>query len=199
MAQQAEAPKTKTNQRLMDNEVNAEPDLQHPPKGAWLVSDRSGIVIGATNRNFLNATGFFFFGLFWNGLVSVFVVFAVACTLPHLGLTLPNSFPVPKTEDGADVSLRMTLLLWVAITPFALIGLGLVAAFLSNLFGRTEVRIIGSHGTIFTGVGKLGWKRRFALPQIRSVNLHRSYNSEGSDTVRVLMETSAAGQIKFGS
>jgi len=54
------------------------------------------------------------------------------------------------------------------------IFLGVVAALLVNLSlmrarGRVEVRVSGSGGTIFSGVGFLGWRRRFDINEVQGV------------------------------
>ncbi len=131
--------------------------------------------------------------------MTVFLAYAVANTMPHLGLPIPNWFPAPKTAYSGEVSLPMTVFFWVYITPSVLISLGLSIAFLFNLCGRTEVRIAGHQGTVFTGIGKLGWKRRFARSQLKSLDIHRSYDSEGADTVTVLLKTKTGEEISFGS
>ena len=75
-------------------------DLDHPPNGAWFVHDHSGTIIGATHRNLVNCVGFLFFALFWNGLLSVFVSFAISSTLHNLQVPLPEWVPVPIMEGG---------------------------------------------------------------------------------------------------
>ena len=182
-----------------DDEFTAVVELRDPPEGAWFVSDGSSAVIGATNRNLVNGVGFLFFALFWNGLLSVFVVFAIAGTLHHLHVPLPGWFPMPKMEGGGEMDVGMTVFLWLFLTPFIGIGLIVAGAVLSSFFGRTEVRIANSQAIIFNGIGAVGWKRRFDCSQIKSVKQHRSHNSEGSDTLTILMETRAGKQIKFGS
>ncbi len=182
-----------------DNEPDPNLDLQHPPKGAWLINDGSSTVIGATNRNLLNSVGLLFFGLFWNGIVSVFVFFAAASTLRHLHIPLPDWVPAPKMEGGGDMGIGMTIGLWLFLTPFILIGLTVAGGFFSSLFGRTEVRINSSLGTIFTGIGPLGWKRRFDTTQVKAVRTHQSRNNEGSDTFTILIETREGKQLKLGS
>ena len=173
-------------------------DLDHPPNGAWFAIDRDATVIGATNRNPANAAGFLFFALFWNGILSIFILFAAAASLQHVGIPLPVWFPAPKM-DGGDMTIGMTIFLWVFLTPFILIGLFVAGAALSSIFGRTEVRITEAEATVFTGIGTLGWRRRFDPSQIKGIRTHRKHNGEGNDTLTILAETREGKEIKFGS
>ena len=50
------------------NEVSANIDLNHPPKGSWFVNDGSSTIIGAINRNPVNGVGFCF--SLWSGMAS---------------------------------------------------------------------------------------------------------------------------------
>jgi hypothetical protein len=95
-------------------ELEATVDLNQPPAGAWYTNDGTGSVIGATRRSLGTAIGALAFGLFWNGIVSVFVLVALAGTLRHLGITLPHWFPAPNM-NGSPMSVGMTIFLWIQI------------------------------------------------------------------------------------
>ena len=181
-----------------DDGLTANLYLNRPPKGAWFVSDGGGTVIGATNRSLGTAFGMLFFALFWNGIVSIFVLCAISGTLHNLHIPLPSWFPAPKM-NGEDMGVGMTIFMWLFLTPFILIGLFVAGSFFSSLFGRTEVRIANSQGVVFIGIGALGWKRRFDLAQVKTVRLQSQRNRDGQDTLTILIETREGKQIKFGS
>jgi hypothetical protein len=141
--------------------VDENVDVSSPPAGTWFREDGGGVVIGATHRSLGQAVGLLLVCLFWNGIVSVFVLLATASTLQHLGVPVPHWFPAP-TSDGKIIPPGMTIFLWLFLTPFIAIGLGMVAAFLSCLGGRTEIRIDRGEVTLFTGIGALGFRKRFA-------------------------------------
>src|SRR5687768_13226465 len=61
-------------------------DIHTPPAGAWYLSSPLETVIGATHRSSGAALGLLAISLFWNGIVSVFVLLATAGTLSHLGV-----------------------------------------------------------------------------------------------------------------
>lgn len=180
------------------DEITASIDLNHPPKGAWLVDTGSSFVIGATNRNLANGVGFLFFALFWNGVLGIFLLVAISATLHNLHIALPSWFPSPMM-NGAEMPVGPTLFLWIFLTPFILIGIFFAGFSLSSLFGRTEVQILGARGTVFTGIGALGWKQRFEIAQVKSVITHRRPNSEGDDTFSILIERNDGKPLKFGS
>jgi hypothetical protein len=131
-------------------------------------------------------------------LLSIFVWFAIGATLYNLHVPLPGSFPTPKMNDEM-MTVGMTVFLWLFLTPFILIGLCFAGVAISGLFGRTEVRITNSQATVFTGIGALGWKRRFRPSHVKSCRVHQRHNSEGSDTFTVLVETREGKEIKFGA
>jgi len=55
-----------------------------------------------------------------------------------LGVAGPEWFPAPDGK-GANMGFGMTLFLWNFLTPFIVIGLGMVGAVLSSLAGRAAV------------------------------------------------------------
>jgi len=174
-------------------------DLNQPPKGAWCVTDGAGTVIGASNQNLVNAVGFTFFAIFWNSGVSMFVFFDIVGALHHFKVPLPTWITIPKMEDGGEMSGSMIMFTGLFIIPFVLVGLFLAGSVLINLLGRTEARISGTQGSVFTGVGKLGWRRRFDPSQLREVRCYQRRNNEGADTVGIQIETRDSKQVKFAT
>ncbi len=181
-----------------DNGIDSAVDVNRPPGGCWFVNDGGGTVIGATHRSLVTAAGLLFFALFWNGIVSIFVALATAGTLRVLGWPHPAWFPAPKM-NGEEMGVGMVLFLWLFLTPFITVGMFVAGSCLSALFGRTEVRVNGTQGTVFTGVGSLGWRRRFDAAQVKNVTLQQKRNSEGSDSFVLLLEMRAGKQVKLGS
>jgi hypothetical protein len=151
-------------------ELDASIDLNRPPTGAWYRNDGTGPVIGATHRSLGMAIGALAISVFWNGIVSVFVLVAIAGTLRNLGLPQPSWFPVPNM-NGSPMSVGMTIFFWIFLTPFILIGLLMIGAFLSALGGRTEVQMRNAEGVIFTGIGSLGYRRRFDASSVKDVRI----------------------------
>lgn len=177
-------------------------DLSRPPEGAWVRNDGVWRIIGATHRSLKSAAGLLFFCLFWNGIVSVFVLLALASTLQHLGVQLPEWFPTPDMKKNS-MPLGMTIFLWLFLTPFILIGLGMFFAFLSSLMGRTEVRLRSSEGVIYSGIGPFKWPRRFVPAEVKKVRLVEEphVGSKGRMHVNksIVLELDNGKPIHFGS
>lgn len=151
--------------------------------------------ISASARSGKAAAGTMFAALFWNGIVSVFVLIALGGTVQAIFGSLPTWFPAP---GNMGMPLGMVLFLWVFLLPFIGIGLMLFGTLLTTLGGRCEVRLRGTEGTIFTGVGPFGWKRRFDAGQVTSVRLGKtawSRNDERQPCVLIEAEKT----LRFGS
>ena len=127
---------------------------------------------------------------------------ALAGTLRHLGIPLPHWFPAPNM-NGNPMSVGMTIFLWIFLTPFILVGLAMIGAFLSSLAGRTEVRLGSTEGVVFTGVGSLGYRRRFDASGVKNVRLDdRQWNDSDGRRQRkscIVLETREGKLVKFGS
>lgn len=183
-------------------ELDAGVDLARPPAGAWSRNDRSGPVIGATHRSVGSAIGLLAVSLFWNGIVSVFVLLAMAGTLRNLHVSVPSWFPAPVMNDSA-MSVGMTIFLWIFLTPFILIGLAMIGAFLSCLAGRTEVRIGHAEGVVSSGVGPLRYHRRFDPKSVKQVRIEarpwRDSDGDSRNKTHIVIESLEGKQIKFGT
>jgi hypothetical protein len=156
------------------------------------------VVIGAEHRDLSAGFAALIFGLFWNSGISVFVALGLSATFHNLHISLPNWLPALKFDtDSMDVP--MTIYYWIFLTPFILVGLFCIGWFLSSMFGRTEVRVLNAEGTIFVGLGRFGYMRRFDASCVRTVLFRRVRNSEGGDTGIVVMVTNDRKRIKFGS
>ena len=128
--------------------------LDHPPAGCRVDDQGEVIVVNATLRSLGRSLGFFGMALFWNGIVSIFVLVAFAGLYNHLVGPLPTRFPAPDFENG-PMPLGMALFFCVFLIPFVVVGLLLLGGALVCAFGRIEVRIGLHEGAVFTGVGGL--------------------------------------------
>ncbi len=177
-------------------------DLGHPPSGSWRHSSGMGAEIGATHRSVGTALGALAFGLFWNGIVSVFVLVALSATLHNLHISIPDWFPAPKM-NGDQIGVGMTIFLWIFLTPFITVGAIMIGTFLSAIAGRTEVEVRQSEGSVFTGIGPLGWRRRFNAGTVVDVRIeNRSWrNSDGDhrNKTQIVIEGQDGRQLKFGT
>lgn len=175
-------------------------DFTRPPNGAWYSSGSVETVVGATQRSIGTAIGALLFGLFWNGILSVFIFVAVSATLSHFDFEAPAWFPKPEM-NGGPMGVGMTIFLWLFLTPFICVGLAMIFAFLSAAAGKTEVRINALEGVLFSGVGPLGFRRRFRPDQVKDVRVEETRRGDDeSGKSNILIELHDRKKpIKFGS
>lgn len=174
------------------------PGLDQPPPGAWLVNEGQTRVAGATNRSLGTAAGALFGALFWNAIVSIFVGIALFGTLRRLGVPLPAWLPAAAGR-AAPMGTGALVFLWLFLTPFIAIGCFLASTVISSLWGRTEVRIEAGAGTIFTGVGSLGWRRRFDPASIRRITIQEVHGNNNARQEVIVLETATGKRLRFGS
>jgi len=172
-----------------------------PPAGFRQRATTRGVAYSVTHRSLVLAAGVLAFGLFWNGIVSVFVLLNIANTLSLLDITPPDWFPAAVADDQ-PAGWGFTLFLWIFLTPFMLVGAGMIGGFFMALGGYTEVRINASEGRIFTGVGPLGRTRKFNPAAVRVVAV-RSKHWRDSDGDRrsneeIVFEMRDGEELKFG-
>lgn len=182
---------------LVHTESDLNLNLNEPPDGAWYLQEGTKTIAGATNRSWGMALGALAFGLFWNGIVSVFVLINIAGTLHNFHISLPAWFPAPSKVDNMTVG--MTIFLWIFLTPFMAIGLTLIGTFLSAVAGKTEVQIQNDQGIVFTGIGSIGIRRRFNPGDIKEISVRNDLNNKGQQTTFIVTETREGRLIKFGT
>ena len=170
--------------------------LDRPPKGCEILHLGGEVLVRASLRSLPGVAGSLFFALFWNGITSIFVLIAVAGLYANLIGPLPEAFPAPDIDD--DMTLGMTLFLCLFLTPFVVVGLGMVGAVLLNLLGRVEVRIGEGEGVVRTGVGFVTWNRRFDPNQVRHVETGVTpWQTNDRHSPLIVIKTDR--HIKFGS
>ncbi len=184
------------------SELESGVDLTHPPDGVWRREEGSETVIGSTHRSLGTAFTALGICLFWNGVVSIFVLPNIAATLHNLNIPVPIWFPAPDM-NGDSKSVGSTIFIWVFLAPFILVGTVMVGVFLSVVAGRTEVRISGTQGDVFTGSGRTGWHRRFDVTNVSNVRIDnqtcRDSDGDRQSRTLILLETRDGKTIKFGT
>lgn len=184
------------------SDLTADLNLSRPPAGTWYRHQGTGSVVGASHRSVGAALGTLAIALFWNGIISIFICVALAGTLKNLGVPAPSWFPKP-VMNNSSMGVGVTIFLWVFLTPFIAIGVACILAFLSALGGRTEVRVSGAEGVVFSGIGALGYRRRFDPRAIKDVRLDekrwRDSDGDRNSKTSIVIETREGRLIKFGS
>ncbi len=137
-----------------------------------------------------------FLCLFWNGIVSVFVLIALCGLYTNLVGPLPAWFPQPNMQD--EMALGETLFLCLFLTPFVVVGTGMFGALLLYLVGSVEVRLLPEEGQVRTGIGSVVWVRRFDPNQVAKIEPGvASWESNGQAQPVIVIQSRSP--LKFGS
>lgn len=159
----------------------------------------------ASARSVGGAAGLTFVCLFWNGIVSVFVLVAFAGLYTNLIGPLPQWFPAPtgngsKSGSGSGIGmpLGMAIFLCIFLIPFVTVGLIMIGSWFTCIAGDVRVVLQGATGAVSTGVGPIRWTRRFDASAVKRVG--RSQTSwKQNDQSKPVIEIQADRTIKFGS
>lgn len=173
-----------------------------PPSGCSCDEQPGGVVIVARHRDTAMTLGTLFICLFWNGIVSVFVLIAAAGVYTHLFGPLPGWFPVPRESNGNNLgpgsSWGTTLFLCIFLLPFVACGILFFVAFATSLLGRVEVFLRDQEGRVSIRVGPLSWRRKFDVARVTGVGLGKS-GYQANNQCRPVIELQAGRTLKFGS
>ena len=174
-------------------------DPASPPQGCDFSSNGNETTITVSARSAGAAIGALFFSLFWNGIVSVFVLVAIAGSLQHIFGSVPAWFPAPSMgKAGQTIPVGMLLFLWVFLMPFILIGILMLCVFFVSVAGRIEVQIRPDLASVFIGCGPLGWTRRFDPATVKSVTIGQTTWQQNNRSKPVVV-IDCGRQIRFGS
>ena len=146
--------------------------LQHPPAGAWFREEMDRMVVGATTRS---PVAFFLvpFMCVWSG-GSIGGIYGTQIAKGEFNLML-SLFGIPF--------LLGSILFW--------------SLALMSIFGKVEVTI-GSLSSVFVGVGKIGWTRKFEWREVQTIREDGSTVSyPGGHQGIIVME--GKSRLKFGS
>lgn len=169
--------------------------LDSTPGGCQVHEFGDRIVVHASLRSMSGFVGGLAVSLFWNGIVSVFVLIAIGGLYINLVGPLPHWLPAPS---GSQMGLGMTLFLCIFLIPFVLVGSGMIGYTLLSVFGKVDVVIEPHHAQVRTGIGFLVWPKPFNPNEVTRVALDRKRDSEsGSVTESILIQ--ADRKIIFGS
>lgn len=148
-------------------------DVSSPPRGAWYSDDGNEVRIGATTR-------------------SAIAWFLVPFMCVWSGFSLGGIYGTQFYKGQFD--LRTTLF----GIPFILGTLLFGSMAVMSVIGKVEVRLCGEAGEIFTGVGWIGWRQRFALADVERVREEALYSrGAGSSGASIVLE--GQRRLTFGS
>jgi hypothetical protein len=146
---------------LTRGEVVSRVELMHPPAGVSVERTGGETIISASTR-------------------SPLAIFFVPFMLVWSGLSLGGIYGSQIYQGRFD---PMQSLFGI---PFLLGSVFLGSYALMTLLGRVVVRISGGEGSIFTGIGPMGWQRRFRAADILRVEEQLSRFRSGSQNLHAI-------------
>lgn len=171
--------------------------IARPPKGCSIYERGQDVIMRVSLRSLGGFLAALFISLFWNGIVSVFVLIAVAGLYTNLVGPLPNWFPAPQNNNQA-MGLGESIFLCIFLIPFVTVGSVMIGVTLMNLSGKVEVWLADREASVGTGVGLLVWRSRFDPTAVRGVTVGNSTSQSNGKTSPVIV-IEADRTIKFGS
>lgn len=148
-------------------------DLSKPPKGMWYYSQGNEFEVGTTTRSWA-ALFLVPFTLVWSG-ISVGGIYGTQIKHGHFQL-FESLFGI----------------------PFLLGSAVLISATLMCLLGKIALRGSGDQGSVFMGVGPLGWSWKFRWSDIKGVRISETKWQQNHQNLP-LLELVAAKPVRFGS
>lgn len=145
-------------------------DLRNPPRGTWFKEFTNGFELGASMRS---------------PMKLLLVPFACCWIAGSAGLFLKSVANPP----GYDV--------WLLAFALALVG-GAVyfgGVGVLGIFGKVAIRRHGDAGEVFTGVGAMGFHRRFNWSQVQSMKITPRHGIVSSQQIKL----QGVQTLRFGS
>jgi hypothetical protein len=168
-----------------------------PPAGCTLDDTGADVRVRASTRSVGTFAGALFFCLFWNGVVSVFVLVATAGVIQNLAGTVPSWFPAP-VMNGSPMGWGITIFLWIFLIPFITVGVVMLGVVATAAAGVVEVRWRGGEGVVRRAVGPFAWTTRFDALAVRRIAIGETKKmQEGEAKPLIVLE--ADRTIRFGS
>ena len=156
------------------DEPEAEFDFTRPPRGAWVRQLGGGFEVGSSTRS-----GIAFFLIPFTALWS--------------GGSLGGLYGSQIYKGHFDWKMSLFGL------PFLLGSAFLIPTALVAGFGKLIVRGEGDNGSVFLGVGGIGWARRFRWSEIKRVHQSMSKWQQNGRSLALIELERDAKPIRFGT
>jgi hypothetical protein len=158
------------------SQEQAEPpmDMSHPPGGTWLRQMGGGFEVGATTR-------------------SALAFFMVPFVLVWSGGSLGGIYGTQIVKGALDWKLCLFGL------PFLIGSLFLIPFALMSVCGKIAVRREGDRGEVFTGIGRIGWTRRFRWSEVKAVRRSLTKWQQNKRNVPLIEIELGTKSLRFGS
>ncbi len=158
---------------LTADRIDTNLDLTKPPNGTWFQSNPRGFVLGATTRS---AEAFFLvpFTAFWSGL------------------SMTGIYGAQIMKGELDWGMSLFGLPFLAGTCY------LVPTALMKCCGKQELRVESGQGALFTGIGPIGWRRRFDWRSVARVRAALSKWQQNNRSAPII-SLEGTKTVRFGS
>jgi hypothetical protein len=157
---------------LVRDRVPGPLDLDDPPRGAWYQSQFDGFVVGASTRH----------------PIALFLV-------PFMCVW--SGFSLGGIYGGQLVRGRFDLFQSLFGIPFLLGTMLFGTIALMAVCGKVVVRVAGSEGEVFTGIGPFGWRRGFDALGVTAVRVESSISGQNQRTMSIVLD--GPRKLRFGS
>ncbi len=154
----------------MQIEASGSVDLNDPPQGAWYQDASDGFVVGATTRNSIG-----------------FLVVPAMCLLSVFALSICRGHSVHGIVEPPLMGII-----------FGLEALVLGSVAVMCICGKVEVRICGTQGRIFTGIGPIGWRRSFDWSGVAWVRITQTFMRHGGPG-QCWIDLDGPRRLRFGT
>jgi hypothetical protein len=159
---------------LLNPIITSEFDINQGPKGTWVRAELNELIVGGSTRSFM---AFFL------------VPFMIIWTSLSVGGTLFAAF-----SEG-----EVNWFLVLFSIPFLAGAVLFWSIAMMFIWGKVEVRLHKSGGTIFTGVGKIGRRKHFTWQEVDRVGITPTLKTSKGYSGGGLYLEGSNRKIDFGS
>jgi hypothetical protein len=177
--------------------------LREVPRGCRIESTGQVVTIAVSHRSIPAFLGCCVFAAFWNGIVSIFVLQALAGIYFNAIGPLPDWFPAAGAKNGVPMmneepmAVGATVFLCLFLVPFIVVGMVMIVAALFYLAGRVMVVIDEAGSMASTGISIFRWRQKFDARVVQAIHMRRNQQSE--EGVKNKIEIVADRTAAFGS
>lgn len=170
--------------------------IADPPENCSVVPTAQGVEVRISSRSIPMFVMLLVFSIFWNGLVSVLI--APSATKLHEEYIGPPPAWLLDLKNMTSEPSNTPMFDFLCLTPFALIGIGVILMAFMLLFGRQSI-VVDERGSYhLEGFRHLNWKRRFDRHQVRSIEIvNTQWSTEDGNNRQIKLQ--ADRTIKFGA
>lgn len=149
---------------LVEDNQTVSFDSMSPPKGAWFreIHPR-GFEVGVSTR-------------------SAIALFLVPFMCVWSGFSLGGIYGTQFAKGQFDLGQSLFGI------PFILGTVLFGSIALMSVCGKVLVKVEGDDGVVFTGVGPIGWRRRFNWRNVSAIRRTENYGKRGSVTKQITLE-----------